>query len=102
MRNILDLARWHTELLHSSSSISNNHAGQSTSTKPVMSKPEGSAGQSNDPPRPRYILTQNQNQKRKGSRRIGYYGRPKCEVGTMFASRYGIGSIMDTSHTTFV
>ena len=69
-----------------------------------MSKPdlEGSAGQSNGPPRPRYILTQNQKQKQKGSRRIGYYGRPKCEVGTMFASRYGKDLIVDSSHTAFV
>lgn len=95
------IARWHIEFLHCSFSISNNHVGQSTKPEVPKPDPEGNAGQSSDPPRPRYILTQNQHQKRKGSRRIGYYGRPKCEVGTMFASRYGIDLIVDTSHTTY-
>ncbi|KAL9709062.1 hypothetical protein Ac2012v2_007877 [Leucoagaricus gongylophorus] len=72
----------------------NDRVGRSTSADTKLLSeldPEGNSGrhaQSNDPPRPRYILTQNQKQKRKGtSRRVGYYGRPKCEVGTMFASR---------------
>ncbi|KAF5347716.1 hypothetical protein D9756_010323 [Leucocoprinus leucothites] len=46
--------------------------------------PSTSSTNNGDTPRPRYILTQN---KKRPTKRVGYYGSPKCKVGTIFASR---------------